>query len=56
MYEDDPFALLREMAQRNVMVEICLSSNRKNRAYKHLKNGMGQVPHQKEELARSRSC
>lgn len=27
MYEDDPFALLREMAQRNVMVEICLSSN-----------------------------
>jgi adenosine deaminase/adenosine deaminase CECR1 len=27
MYEDDPFDLLREMARRNVMVEICLTSN-----------------------------
>ena len=27
MHEDDPSALLREMAGRNVLVEICLSSN-----------------------------
>lgn len=27
MHEDDPYELLREMARRNVMVEICLSSN-----------------------------
>jgi hypothetical protein len=27
MHEREPFALLKEMAQRNVMVEICLSSN-----------------------------
>jgi adenosine deaminase len=27
MHEDDPHALLAEMAQRNVLVEICLSSN-----------------------------
>ena len=27
MHEDEPFALLKEMARRNVMVEICLSSN-----------------------------
>ena len=27
MCEDDPFALLREMAEKKVMVEICLSSN-----------------------------
>jgi hypothetical protein len=27
MYEEDPFDLLREMARRNVMVEICLTSN-----------------------------
>ena len=27
MYEDDPYNLLREMARRNVMVEICLTSN-----------------------------
>ncbi len=26
-YEDDPFGLLRLMAERNVMVEICLTSN-----------------------------
>jgi adenosine deaminase len=26
-HEDDPYELLREMARRNVMVEICLSSN-----------------------------
>jgi adenosine deaminase len=27
MYEDDPYGLLKEMARRNVMVEICLTSN-----------------------------
>jgi adenosine deaminase len=27
MHETDPYALLKEMAQRNVLVEICLSSN-----------------------------
>jgi hypothetical protein len=27
MHESDPFELLKEMARRNVMVEICLSSN-----------------------------
>ena len=27
MHESEPFELLKEMAQRNVMVEICLSSN-----------------------------
>jgi adenosine deaminase len=27
MHEDEPFALLQEMARRNVMVEICLTSN-----------------------------
>ncbi len=27
MNEDDPYGLLREMARRNVMVEICLTSN-----------------------------
>ena len=27
MHEDDPYGLLNEMAHRNVMVEICLSSN-----------------------------
>ena len=27
MYEEDPYALLKEMARRNVMVEICLTSN-----------------------------
>ena len=27
MYEKDPMQLMREMAERNVMVEICLSSN-----------------------------
>jgi hypothetical protein len=27
MHETEPFALLKEMARRNVMVEICLSSN-----------------------------
>ena len=27
MYESDPIALLREMAERKVMVEICLTSN-----------------------------
>jgi len=27
MHETDPYELLKEMAQRNVMVEICLSSN-----------------------------
>jgi adenosine deaminase len=27
MHETDPFALLKEMARRHVMVEICLSSN-----------------------------
>jgi hypothetical protein len=27
MYESDPFGLLKEMAQRKVMVEICLTSN-----------------------------
>jgi hypothetical protein len=29
MYEDDPYALLRDMADGNVLVEICLSSNDK---------------------------
>jgi adenosine deaminase len=28
MHEDHPFALLHEMAQRHVLVEICLTSNR----------------------------
>lgn len=27
MYEDNPYELLRELARRNVMIEICLSSN-----------------------------
>jgi len=27
MYEDEPFSLLEEMAGKNIMVEICLSSN-----------------------------
>ena len=27
MYESDPLGLMREMAQRNVLVEICLTSN-----------------------------
>jgi adenosine deaminase len=27
MHENDPYELLREMVRRNVMVEICLSSN-----------------------------
>lgn len=27
MYEEDPYGLLKEMARRNVMVEICLTSN-----------------------------
>ncbi len=27
MHEDDPYGLLKEMARRNVMVEICLTSN-----------------------------
>jgi hypothetical protein len=27
MHETDPYELLKEMARRNVMVEICLSSN-----------------------------
>lgn len=27
MYEDDPYALLKELARRNVMIEICLTSN-----------------------------
>ena len=27
MYEDRPYELLRELAQRNVMIEICLTSN-----------------------------
>jgi len=27
MHEDDPFGLLRELARRNVLVEICLTSN-----------------------------
>jgi hypothetical protein len=27
MHEDEPYELLKEMARRNVMVEICLSSN-----------------------------
>ena len=27
MYEDDPYDLLRELARRNVMIEICLTSN-----------------------------
>ncbi len=27
MHEDEPFGLLQEMAKRNVMVEICLTSN-----------------------------
>jgi len=27
MYEEDPYDLLKEMARRNVMVEICLTSN-----------------------------
>ncbi|HYJ45367.1 MAG TPA: hypothetical protein VEV81_02055, partial [Pyrinomonadaceae bacterium] len=27
MHEDDPYGLLKELAQRNVMIEICLSSN-----------------------------
>ena len=27
MFEDDPYDLLKEMARRNVMVEICLTSN-----------------------------
>lgn len=27
MFENDPYELLREMARRNVMVEICLTSN-----------------------------
>lgn len=27
MHEDEPYELLREMARRNVLVEICLSSN-----------------------------
>jgi hypothetical protein len=27
MYEDRPYQLLRELAQRNVMIEICLTSN-----------------------------
>ncbi len=29
MYEDEPHALLEEMADKNVMVEVCLSSNDK---------------------------
>ena len=29
MYEDDPHALLEEMADKNVLVEVCLSSNDK---------------------------
>ncbi|HJQ67795.1 MAG TPA: homocysteine S-methyltransferase family protein [Blastocatellia bacterium] len=29
MYEDDPHALLEEMAAKNVMVEVCLTSNDK---------------------------
>ena len=27
MHEDDPYGLLKELARRNVMIEICLSSN-----------------------------
>ena len=27
MHEDDPFGLLKELARRNVMIEICLTSN-----------------------------
>jgi adenosine deaminase len=27
MYEDDPYGLLKELAERNVMIEICLTSN-----------------------------
>jgi adenosine deaminase len=27
MYEDRPYELLRELAQRYVMIEICLTSN-----------------------------
>jgi hypothetical protein len=27
MYEDDPYDLLKELARRNVMIEICLTSN-----------------------------
>lgn len=27
MHEDDPFDLLRELARRNVMIEVCLTSN-----------------------------
>jgi adenosine deaminase len=27
MHEDDPYALLKELARRNVMIEICLTSN-----------------------------
>ena len=27
MHEDDPYGLLRELARRNVMIEICLTSN-----------------------------
>lgn len=27
MHENDPFGLMKEMAQRNIMVEICLTSN-----------------------------
>jgi adenosine deaminase/adenosine deaminase CECR1 len=27
MYEDNPYELLRELARRNVMIEICLTSN-----------------------------
>ena len=27
MHEDEPYALLQEMAKRNVMVEVCLTSN-----------------------------
>lgn len=27
MYEDDPYGLLKELARRNVMIEICLTSN-----------------------------
>ena len=27
MHEDDPYGLLKELARRNVMIEICLTSN-----------------------------
>lgn len=27
MYEDDPYGLLKELARRNVLIEICLTSN-----------------------------